>query len=172
MTHIYPFMFRDASEGENIDFVLNVSETKPSYLVMLAEAACQMERERNSYKKAPVKKKYCLRRRKCLISHERIEQGRKRSPRKYYSLFCYLLNMKRTLAVEFEPLHDSLEQSSIFMGGSRFYQGRTKKIEGLSTRRLFYLVECKSWHKVIGHAKRHPHDAKWRDSRGWTVLHR
>ena len=143
--------------------VLNVSETKPSYLVMLAEAACQMERERNSYKKAPVKKKYCLRRRKCLISHERIEQGRKRSPRKYYSLFCYLLNMKRTLAVEFEPLHDSLEQSSIFMGGSRFYQGRTKKIEGLSTRRLFYLVECKSWHKVIGHAKRHPHDAKWRD---------
>ena len=161
-----------------MDFVLNISETKPLYLVMLAEAACQMERERNSYKKAPVKKKYGLRRRKCLISHERIEQGRKRYPRKYYSLFCYLLNMKRTLAVEFEPLHDSLEQSSISMGGSRFYQGRTpnftctKKIEGLPTRRLFYLVECKSWQKVIGHAKRHPHDAKWRDSRGWTVLHR
>jgi len=158
--------------------VLNISETKPSYLVMLAEAACQMEGERKSYKKSPVKKKYGLRRRKCLISHERLEQGRRRYPRKYYSLFCYLLNMKRAQAEEFVPLHDSLEQSSISMGGSRLLQGMTpnfsgmNKIEGLPTRRLFYLVECKSWQKVIGHAKRRPHDAKWRDSCGWTVLHR
>ena len=97
------------------------------------------------------------------------------------SLVCELVLFKRILSVSFEAIRDEITQkpkislssvSQAVNANHMFNKYALGSKNLITTRRLFFLVEQKKWSEVCSRAKSYPQDARWRDSSGWTVLHR
>lgn len=129
-----------------------------------------------------------IRAKKKLMGQTQHHGLRKRKRVNQRSLVCEHIHFKRLLLSSLEIIKHETKLPLKTFGGSVkgeefcpsvrssfisiFHKNALGSDKLDSSRRLFYLVEHKNWIEVKKRTESHPQDAKWRDSLGWTVLHR